>query len=134
MNFYDNATEVYLAAESLYESGHYRMSICNSCLSIELFLKSRLHLVDGWEEYEFSHDVINIYRHLQKRFPSKIDLTKMITLGRKYFNESRYPHGDTAIYTKEFAQEFLEHVANVRSYIDDECIANIGDLKNKFKK
>jgi HEPN domain-containing protein len=134
VNFYDNATEVYLAAKSLCENGHYRMSICNSCLSIELFLKSRLHLVDRREEYEFSHDVINIYRDLQKRFPSKMDLTKVISLGRKYFNESRYPHGDTTAYTEAFAQEFLEHVANVRSYIDDECNADIGDLKNKFQK
>ena len=90
--------------------------------------------MDDGEEYAFSHDVINIYRHLKKRFPSKIDLTKMITLGRKYFNESRYPHGDNAVYTKEFAQKFLEYAASIRRYIDDECIANIGDRKNKFQK
>ena len=134
MNFYDNAMEVQLAAESLCENGHYRMSVCNSCLAIELFLKSRLPLVEGWEEYEFSHDVINIYRHLSKKFRSKTDLTKMITLGRKYFNESRYPHGDTAVYTRDFAQEFLEYVSSVRSYIDNECIADIDDLQDRFRK
>ena len=134
MNFYDNAVEVQSAANSLYENGHYRMSIGNSCLAIELFLKSRLPLVEGWEEFEFSHDVINIYRHLTKRFRSKVDLTKMITLGRKYFNESRYPHGDTAVYTREFAHEFLEYVEIVRSYIDNECIANFDDLQDKFRK
>jgi HEPN domain-containing protein len=104
VNFYDNATEVQLAAESLCETGHYRMSVYNSCLAVELFLKSRINLVDGWQKYEFSHDVINIYRHLLKRFPSETYLTKAITLNRKYFNESRYPHGDVSIYTREFAQ------------------------------
>ena len=134
MNFYNNAKEVYLAAESLCENGHYRMSVCNSCLAIELFLKSRLNLVNGWEKYEFSHDVVNIYRHLLKRFPAKTDLTKVITFGRKYFNESRYPHGGTEIYTFNFAQEFLEYVESVKSYIDNECIANIDDLKEKFSQ
>ena len=134
MNFYDNAMEVHLAAESLHENGHNRMSIFNSCLAIELFLKSKISLVEGWERFEFSHDVVNMYRHLTKRFPSKTDLTKEITLGRKYFNESRYPYDDTAIYTKEFAQEFLEYVAAVKDYIDNQCIASIDDLQDKFQK
>ena len=132
MNFYDNAAEVHLAAESLCENGHYRMSVYNACLAIELYLKSRLNLVDGWEKYEFSHDVINIYRHLNKRFPAATDLTRGIALSRKYFNESRYPHGDTVVYTNEFAHNFLDYVTAVKHYIDNECIANINDLKDKF--
>jgi len=134
VNFYDNAVEVHLAAKSLCENGHYRVSVCNSCLAIELFLKSKLHLVEGWEIYEFSHDVVNIYRHLLKKFTSKIDLTKMITMSRKYFNESRYPHSNTTIYTNEFAGEFLEYVTIIKSYVDDECIATINDLQDKFRK
>jgi hypothetical protein len=90
--------------------------------------------VEGWEAFEFSHDTINIYRHLTKRFPSKVDLIKMITLGRKYFNESRYPHGDTSIYNTELAREFLKYTTIVRSYVDNECIANINDLQDKFRK
>ena len=126
--------EVFSASKSLCENGHYRMSVYNSCLAVELFLKSRLYLVEGSEDYEFSHDTINIYRHLRTKFPSKIDLTRMITLARKYFNESRYPHGDTGVFTKDFALEFLENVETIKDYIDNECTADIKDLKGRFQR
>ena len=71
---------------------------------------------------------------LINRFKSHKDLLQIVKLGRKYFNESRYPHGDTAIYTKDFAQEFLRYVDKIKSYIDDVCIGNIADLQNKFRK
>jgi hypothetical protein len=59
----------------------------------------------------------------QRKFisPQRVYTKMVITLGRKYFNESRYPHGNTTAYTEAFAQEFLEHVTSVKSYIDDEC-------------
>ena len=133
MNYYDNAVEAHEVAELLYDSSKYRFSIYNSCLAMELYLKSRLQLVDDWEKYEFSHDIINIYRHLTKRFISSKDLLKSVTLGRKYFNESRYPHGDMEAYTKEFAQEFLDHLSDIRNYVDNECVTTLDDLKNRFR-
>ena len=129
MNYYDNAVEAHEVAELLYKSSKYRFSIYNSCLAMELYLKSRLQLVDNWEKYEFSHDIINIYRHLTKRFISSKNLLKSVTLGRKYFNESRYPHGDMKAYTKEFAQEFLGHLEDIKNYVDNECVATLDDLK-----
>ena len=103
-------------------------------MAIELFLKSKLYLVDGWEKYEFSHDVVNMYRHLKKRFLPKEELTSLITLCRKYFNEARYPHGDISIYTEVFAQEFLGCVNCVKDYIDNVCVATIDDLQSKYNK
>ena len=85
MNCYDNAVEIHEVAEILCKSGKYRISIYNSCLAIELYLKSKLPLVDDGEQFEFSHDVVNIYRHIKKRFAPKSDLLKIITMGRKYF-------------------------------------------------
>ena len=132
MNYYDNAMEVHEVAEILRKHGKYRISVYNSCLAMELYLKSKLPLVDDGEQLEFSHDVVNIYRHLNKRFASVKDLLKIITMGRKYFNESRYPRGDTEIYTDEFAKKFFGYVENIISYINNECTATIDDLRNKF--
>lgn len=134
MDFYDNAMEVHQAAEVLCKSGQYRMSVATSCLAMELYLKSKLHLTERGEDYAYSHDTINMYVQLANRFTTNENLFRIIKLGRKYFSESRYPYGDTAIYNKEFAQEFLEYVAAVKDYIDNECIANIDDLQDKFQK
>jgi len=134
VNFYDNATEVHKAAEVLYENEQYRMSISNSCLAMELYLKSKLHLTDKGEEYAYSHDTINMYVQLTKRFKSDVDLLHSVKLGRKYFNESRYPYGDKSIYTKAFAQEFLDFVASIKNYIDEVCVGNMDDLQNKFQQ
>ena len=134
MNYYDNALEVHDAAEILFKNSKYRISIYNSCLAVELYMKSKLSLVNGGERFEFSHDVVNIYRLLCKRYEPKNDLLHAVSLSRKYFNESRYPHGDVEIYTEEFAQEFLGYVDDVKNYIDNDCEATIDDLKNKFQK
>jgi len=74
VNYYDNAVEAHEVAELLYKSNKYRFSMYKSCLAMELYLKSRLQLVDDWEKYEFSHDIINIYRHLTKRFTSSKEM------------------------------------------------------------
>jgi len=71
---------------------------------------------------------------VSKRFCPNEDLLQFVKLGKKYFNESRYPFSDTAIYTKAFAQEFLGYVNAIKDYIDDVCVGNIDDLQNKFRK
>ena len=134
MNYYDNAEEVHKAAEILCDNGQYRISVYNSCLAMELYLKSRLNFEGVNEKLEFSHDTVNIYRLIAMRFPPKKDLLKTVTFGRKYFNESRYPRGDVEVYTKEFADEFLIYVSAIKSYIDNECLVNLGDLQDKYKK
>ena len=134
MNSYDNAAEVHQAAKILYDNNQYRMSVSNSCLAIELYLKSKLHLTEKGEDYAYSHDTINMYIQLTNRFKPVEDLLQTVKLGKKYFNESRYPHGDRSVYSKEFAQEFLDYVENIKSYIDDVCVGNIDDLRSKFRR
>ena len=134
MNFYDNAVEVHRSAEILCENGQYRMSVSGACLAMELYLKSKLHLTEKGENYAYSHDTINMYFQLAARFKPEQELLNIVKLGRKYFNESRYPHGDTAIYNKEFTEEFLKYASTVKKYIDDVCIGDIDDLQDKFRK
>ena len=132
MDYYDNAKDVHESAEILCSNGKYRMSVYNACLAVELYLKSKLSLVEHSVNLEASHDIVNIFRCLTKRFPSSKNLKSSISYCRKYLNESRYPAMGTEAYTEEFANTFLEYVQDVKKYIDEECCANIEDLKNKF--
>jgi hypothetical protein len=62
-----------------------------------------------------------------------MDMTSMIARCRKYFNEARYPSSrDVSVYTKEFALEFINFIAIVKEFIDNECMATMDDLKNKY--
>jgi hypothetical protein len=81
---------------------------------------------------ENSHDVINIYRCIIKRYKSKNDLLPYLVTTRKYFNEARYPASDLSVYTKAFCEEFLNYVDAVRDFIDYECHANLDDLTKKL--
>ena len=134
MDFYDNAVDVHEAADILYNNGKYRMAVFNACLAIELYLKSRLPLVEYDIRLESSHDVINIYRCLTARFRSLKDLTPMINMCRKYYNEARYPYEGRDVFTIEFAAEFMGYLADVKDYIENECVATLSDLKSKYGK
>ena len=135
MDYYANAHGNERAAITLLKNGHYQQCVSLSCLAVELYLKSKLHLVQHSEELMFSHDVVNIYKRLITRFQPKTDILPFVTVSRKYFNESRYPYaGDTSIYTQEFANEFIEIVAAVREFIDNECVATMDDLRSKHER
>jgi len=132
VDLYQNAHETEHAATLLHNSEAYRQSIYFYCLAVELYLKSKLHLVPHDIELEKSHDTLGLYNALLVRFKPKADFRPMLTRCRKYFNESRYPYSaDTSAYTKEFASEFKEFVAAVRDFIDNECIASVDDLVSK---
>ena len=132
MDLYDNAVDVHETADILYKNGKFRMSVYNSCLAMELYLKAKLHLVEDGSQFEKSHDIVNVYRCLSKRFRPRKDLFKAINFGRKYFNESRYPFSGVEVYTEEFAAEFLGYVSDIRDFIDNDCIATLEDLTNKY--
>ena len=133
MNFYANAQETEQSAINLYVTGQYRHSVFLACLATELYLKSKLYLVPHRVELEKSHDVIGLYDALRKRFYPKTDMRASINLCRKYYNESRYPYnGNLDIYTKDFAKDFIDIVAEIKDFIDNECIATIEDLQNKY--
>jgi len=136
VDFYDNAWETEQAAIDLLGTGRYRQSVFLSCLATELYLKSKLHLVDhGDDELETSHNVIKMLRVLSKRFPPKKRLKSMVEFSRKYYNEARYPYGgDVSAYNKDFAQQFLEFTAAIREYVENDCLATVEDLADKYSK
>ena len=135
MNYYTNAQETEQAAIALLNVKLYRQSIYMSCLAVELYLKSRLHLVSHDDGLERSHDIVNLYKALLTRYQPKINHDKMITRCRKYFNESRYPYAsDVSMYTDEFAQEFIDFILLIKDYIDNKCIASVDDLESKYSQ
>jgi HEPN domain-containing protein len=133
VDYYTNAQETEMAAAALFEAKIYRQSIYMSCLALELYLKSKLHLVSHDDELLLSHDLVNLHKALLSRFKPKASHDVMIARCRKYFNESRYPYNkDTSIYTEAFAKEFIDFVAHIKDFVDNECVATIEDLKNKY--
>ena len=83
---------------------------------------------------ENSHDVINIYRCIIKRYQSENDLLPCLVISRKYFNEARYPVSDSSAYTKEFCEEILNYIDLIKSFIDKDCNASLDDLSKRFEK
>ena len=134
MNYYDNALNWYSSAKFLLAGEFYQQSVSQSCLAVELFLKSKLIMIDPDSELDKSHDSISIFKEVAKKYPPKKDLLHGIRYCRKYFNEARYPYSGTSIYTKEFAEEFVKYVEDVINYIDNECKASLEDLQNKHGK
>lgn len=134
MDYYKNAEDNAEVARLSYENGKYQVSISLSCLAVELYLKSVLGLVSHSIDLETSHDVINIYRCISKRYKSKTDLLPYLVQCRKYFNEARYPTSNSAVYTREFSEEFLDYVSAVKEFVDSQCKADIEDLADKFNK
>jgi HEPN domain-containing protein len=90
-----------------------------------------MHLTKYYDEYEKSHDVIGMYRELSKQFCGTKDLTHAVKLSRKYFNEARYSDKEKDLYSEAFAREFIGYVGDVKDYIDNECVAESGDLEGK---
>ena len=134
MNYYDNAVTWYNSAKYSLTGGFYQQSVSQSCLAVELFLKSKLILIDPVSELDKSHDSISIFKVVAKKYPSSKDLLPSIRNCRKYFNEARYPYGGTEIYTKEFAEEFVRYAEDVMEYINNECQASLEDLQSKYEK
>ena len=132
MNFYALAEEEMQAIDILYNACQYRHAIYHSCIAIELFLKNKLVQIDPNSALLEGHDIINIYKAVQEKYESSKDLRPVVRFCRKYFNESRYPVSGTTVYTKEFAAQFLQHVKDIKHYIDTECTATIEDLATRF--
>jgi len=132
VDYYNSAVSWYESAKFLESGGYYQQSVSQSCLAVELFLKSRLSIVDPNSELDKSHDSINIFKELNKKYPTDKDLLPGIRYCRKYFTEARYPYDGTDIYTKEFALEFIGYVEQVKDYIDNDCQLTLDDLQRKF--
>ena len=134
MDYYKLAEDKQKVAQLTKDAGFYADSVYASCLAVEFFLKSVMNRVPEAQEFEFTHDVINLYYAIKKKYPSSKDLSETVKYCRKYNNESRYPYGGTEIYTDDFADQFLLYTEYVKYYVDEECQATVEDLKNKFNK
>ena len=132
MNLYENAEYWEGSAKDNMTIKRYRTSVYSSCLAIELFLKSALNVIDPNSDYLESHDVVNLYNTVARKYPPSSDLTPVVKKCRKHFNESRYPVVEE-IYDEKFADEFIGYVLKIRNYVDNECHINDQDLLTKFK-
>ena len=134
MHYYKLGEDKQKVALLTKEAGFYADSVYASCLAVEFFLKSVMNRVPETADFEFTHDVINLYFAIKKKYPSSKDLSEAVKYCRKYNNESRYPYSGTEIFTDDFAAQFLQYVEDIKSYVDDECQATVEDLINKFNK
>jgi len=132
LNFYALAEEEIHVIDVLYVAGQYRHAVYHSCIAIELLLKSKLVQIDPTSAFLESHDIINIFKAVQDKYNSNKNLQPIVRFCRKYFNESRYPLSGTIIYTMEFASHFIQHVKDIKNYIDNECAATMEDLVSRF--
>lgn len=134
MDYYNNAMGWYESAKFAITGGFYQQSVSQSCLAVELFLKSKLFVIDPNSELDKTHDSLNIFNMLVKKYPTNKNLLPGIRYCRKYFNEARYPYGEVGIYTEEFAQQFIGYVEAVKDYIDSDCQSSLEDLQRRFDK
>ena len=135
MGYYEDAMEWEGTAKDLESCGRYRGSVYMSCLAVECYLKSRVELIDPINKKLGEHDSIYLYRLLKSKYPTGKDLMGDIRLCRKYNNDARYSNvANTDIYNKEFATRFIKIVADVKEYIDNDCIGTLEDLQDKYRK
>ena len=134
MDYYKLADEEIQAIETLFNAGQYRHAITHSCMCIEYLLKTKLIQIDPTSQLLYGHDIINIYKEVEAKFKPSKDLIPSIRFCRKYLNESRYPESGTEIYSKDFAEQFTQYIKDIKHYIDNECIATMDDLVDRYKK
>jgi len=134
LNAYSNAVQWENSARKNFSIQEYRTCVYCCCLSIELYLKSQLLVIDPNSDYETSHDVLAIYQILTKTYKPTSDIRNAIRMSRKYHNESRYPGSNYDIYDDSFALEFLAYLDAVKNYIENDCHTSMADLQNKFSK
>ena len=135
MGYYEDALEWEGTSIDLESCGRYRGSIYMSCLAVECFLKSKVEIIDPSNNKLNEHDSIYFYRLLKSKYSSGKDLMSDIRLCRKYHNDARYSNITKAdLYDKPFAKRFIQIVADVKEYVDNECTATLEDLQRKYKK
>lgn len=133
MNPYDNATGWHNSAINEFNYGNYQQSIYMSCLAIELYLKSRLFLVEHSINLEATHDVINIYKVISDVYGKDSAIGSAMSMVRKYANEARYPSLGV-IFDSDLANRFLSYVTLVKNYVDLKCVVTQQDLLDNFNR
>lgn len=80
MNYSDLAEYRLKSSISLFQSKQYLDVIYWYCLSIKLFLKSKLILIDHDSQLEFSHDIISIYKCLANKYGYNPDIEDIVKI------------------------------------------------------
>lgn len=135
MGYYDDALEWQGTAIDLEICGRYRGSVYMACLAVECFLKSKVEIIEPNNERLREHDSIYFYRLIKSKYPVGKDLMTDIRLCRKYHSDARYSNVNNAeIYDKNFANRFLQIIADVKNYIYNDCASSLEDLVKKYDK
>ena len=132
MNIFENAEYWDSIAHKSLEINEYRACVYHCCLAAELYLKSYAEISDPGYDYK-THDIIGLYRIVSKKFKPSQKLDHIVAQLRKYFNEARYPSGNTDAYDKKFAEDFLNYLEQIKNYISNDCHISLEDLQKKFK-
>ena len=102
--------------------------------SCGMLFKSWVELIDPTNVKLNGHDTIYLYRLLKSKYPSGKDLMTEIKLCRKYHTDTRYSNKtNTDVYNEEFGNRFIQIVADIKMFIDEDCIASLDDLMKKYK-
>ena len=133
MGYYNDAEEWYGTAIDMESCGRYRGAVYMSCLAVECFLKSKVEIIEPNNPRLKEHDSIYFNRLLKKKYPTGENLIPDIRLCRKYHSDARYSNTPKLeLYNKTFANRLLAIVGKVKNYIDNDCMATLGELIDKF--
>jgi HEPN domain-containing protein len=77
VNYYTLGEEEIEITNTLIEAGHYRPAVTHACLGIEYFLKSKLITILPDSNLLENHDILGIYRELQKSIRQIKSYSKM---------------------------------------------------------
>ena len=133
MGYYSDAEEWHGTAIDMEACGRYRGAVYMSCLAVECFLKSKVEIIEPYNPRLKEHDTIYLYRLLKEKYPTGENLLSDIRLCRKYHSEARYSHtANPELYDKAFATRLIDIVRKVKDYIDNECLATLDELSEKF--
>jgi len=134
MDYYAISEEPLQASQALKGNGMYRMSVCMAMLAIDLLLKSVLYRINNASELLIGHNHIAILREIETRYP-KPELRTIVKLSRKYFNDSRYSNRDNiSTFSEKLAVDFIFYAQQVKDFVNNDCLASIDDLQQKFGK
>ena len=131
---FKNAEHWAKAAQNNFDLGDYQTCVYLCCLAAETYFKSIANIIDATFDTSNSHDIIYVFQIVSRKYKPSQNLTPIVRRFRKYFNEARYPaDGNTDIYNKNFAQEFIEGLKTIVAYIENECHISLEDLQKKFR-
>lgn len=138
MSYYDDALLRIKYFQIALENGDYKYCVALCCEAADRLLKEKLESINPESDLLTEHEFLEMYKYLQIKYPSTIDITRNLRILRKYFNDSRYSGRysqlDPSIYTKDFAEDMYNNLMQLKNYIDNDCSDGLQGLSDRFKK